>query len=84
MLATTVESTLLSDSTQWTYVNARSSSWVEYQFGIGGREIWLNGNLNVDLQVYEDPDDYYGGVAGTGGFAGSGGFEEGWGGAAGG
>ena len=74
---TTVEATLLTESTQWTFVDAHSSSWVEYQFGIGGREVWLNGNLNVDVQVYENPDEYYGGGlagAGTGGFAGAGGW----------
>jgi hypothetical protein len=68
--ASTVEATLLSSETQWTYVSPHSSSWVEYSFGIGGREIWLNGDLNVGVNVYEDPDDYYGG---TGGF-GMGGF----------
>lgn len=75
--ATTVEATLLSEATQWTYVDAHSSSWVEYQFGIGGREVWLNGNLNVGVQVYENPDEYYGGGlagAGTGGFTGIGGW----------
>lgn len=74
---TTVEATLLSPATQWTYVDAHSSSWVAYQFGIGGREVWLNGNLNVDVQVYENPDEYYGGGlagAGSGGFTGAGGF----------
>jgi hypothetical protein len=69
--ASEVEATLLSGATQWVYVSPRSSSWVDYSFGIGGREIWLNGDLNVGVQVYEDPDEYYGGGfggAGTGGF----------------
>lgn len=68
--ASDVEATLLSGATQWAYVSPRSSSWVDYIFGIGGREIWLNGDLSVGVRVYEDPDEYYGG----GGFGGDGGF----------
>lgn len=30
------------------------------------REVWFNGNLNIDINVYEDPDDYYGGSGGYG------------------
>jgi hypothetical protein len=77
-VATEVEAQLLSGSTQWVWVSANSTSWVEYQFGIGGRELWFNGNLNINLQVYENPDEYfggsYGGDSGTGGSGGSGGW----------
>jgi hypothetical protein len=58
---TAVEANLLSPATQWVFVSPRSTSWVEYQFGIGDRALWFNGNLNIDLQVYEDPSQYYGG-----------------------
>jgi hypothetical protein len=64
---TEVEATLLSNATQWIYVNPHSSSWVSYQFGIGERSLWFNGDLKIDVQVFEDPDDYYGGYGGYGG-----------------
>ena len=64
--ATYVEANLLSPATQWVYVSPRSTSWLEYQFGIGDRALWFNGNLNIDIQVYEDPRQYYGGDAGAG------------------
>jgi hypothetical protein len=72
-VTTAVEATLLSPATQWLYVNARSTSWIEYQFGIGDRALWFNGNLNIDVQVYEDPSQYYGNDAGAGGDSGVGG-----------
>lgn len=63
-----VEAQLLSGNEQWVYVSPRSTSWARYNFGIGGREVWFNGNLNIDINVYEDPNDYYGnGSAGEGG-----------------
>ena len=46
------------------------------EFGLGERSIWMNGELNIDLQVYEDPDDLnggYGGSPGDGGYGGYGG-----------
>lgn len=76
---TPVEATLLSSDTQWVYVNPHQSTTAEYQFGIGGRSIWFNGDLNIQIQVYEDPSELYGvagapdGVAGApGGFGGQG------------
>lgn len=63
-----VEAQLLSPATQWTYVTERSSTWVEYQFGIGGRELWFNGDLNINIRVYEDPSE----IGGFGGFGGTG------------
>jgi hypothetical protein len=57
-----VEAQLLSSSYQWVYVAPHSTSWAEYNFGIGGREVWFNGKLNIGINVYEDPDDYYGGA----------------------
>jgi hypothetical protein len=80
--AEAVEATLLSSSTQWLWVSRQSTSFAEYQFGIGGREMWLNGQLNIGVVVYEDPKELngYGGTGGTGmggyggtGYAGSGG-----------
>ncbi|MET0794032.1 MAG: hypothetical protein ABW061_21100 [Polyangiaceae bacterium] len=53
--AQTVEATLLSGATQWVYVSRQSTSWAEFSFGIGGREIWLNGKLNVGIDVQEAP-----------------------------
>jgi len=68
--AETVEATLLSSEQQWVWISRRSTSWAEYEFGLGERSIWMNGKLNVDIQVYETPDDLdigYGGYGGTGG-----------------
>jgi hypothetical protein len=59
--AVEVEATLLSNATQWIYVNPHQSSWVAYEFGIGQRSLWFNGDLTIDVQVYEDPSQYYGG-----------------------
>lgn len=68
--ATDVEATLLSGNGQWVYVSPRSTSWVEFQFGVGSRELWLNGEVNIGVTVHENPDDYYGGGAGAGNGAG--------------
>jgi len=54
--AQTVEATLLSGATQWVYVSRQSTSWAEYSFGIGGKEIWLNGKLNIGIDVQETPN----------------------------
>ena len=61
-----VEAQLLSPATQWTWVTERSTTWVEYQFGIGGRELWFNGDLNINIRVFEDPSEIYGGFGGSG------------------
>lgn len=45
---------LLSGETQWVWVSPHSTSWVNYQFGIGDRTVWFNGKLNVEIQVYEN------------------------------
>jgi hypothetical protein len=58
--ASEVEATLLSSDTQWVYVNPHSSSWVEYEFGLGGRQLWFNGQLNIEIRVHEDPSELYG------------------------
>ena len=71
--AETVEATLLSSSTQWVWISRRSTSWAEYEFGLGERSIWMNGQLNIDIRVYEDPselDNGYGGYGGYGGLSG--------------
>lgn len=60
-VVTDVEATLLSPATQWVYVAARSSTWLEYQFGLGDRSLWFNGKLTLQIAVYEKPSDLYGG-----------------------
>jgi len=62
----TVEATLLSGISQWVYVSRQSTSWAEYSFGIGGRELWLNGKLNIGIDVQETPPGE-GGAAGAAG-----------------
>ncbi|XXX74896.1 hypothetical protein WMF30_45305 [Sorangium sp. So ce134] len=88
--ATEVEATLLSSETIYVYVSPRSTTWAQYQFGIGDRALWLNGKLNLNIGVYEDPEEYYGGAGGyeaavsvsvgvgtgSGGAGGGGGFIE--------
>jgi hypothetical protein len=75
--AQTVEATLLNSGSQWIYINPHSTSSVSFQFGIGNRKIWLNGNLNIQIDVYDNPGQYYGdedgGAAGYGGYGGTGG-----------
>lgn len=71
-----VEATLLSSQNVYVYVSPHSTSWAQYAFGIGSSELWLNGKVNLNIDVYEDPDDYYGGVGGyepSGGVGGAGG-----------
>lgn len=70
--ATPVEAQLLSGETQWVWISPHSTSWVSYQFGLGDHALWFNGNLNVQINVYEDPSEYYGG--GVGGSTGVGGY----------
>ncbi|WP_437669954.1 hypothetical protein [Sorangium sp. So ce131] len=65
--ATNVEATLLSQETVYIYVSPHSTSWAQYNFGIGDSSLWLNGKLNLDINVYDDPDQYYGGAGGSGG-----------------
>jgi outer membrane murein-binding lipoprotein Lpp len=55
-----VEAQLLSSSYQYLYVSPRNTSWVAFNFGIGGRKLWFNGEAQIAIGVYEDPDDYYG------------------------
>lgn len=79
MGAVAVDATLLSGQTQWVWVSRQTTSFAEFQFGLGGRELWLNGQLNIDIVLHEDPSELnnYGGYGGTGyggsGYAGSGG-----------
>jgi len=51
--AQSVEATLLSGENQWVYISRQNTSYAEYSFGIGGREIWLNGKLNIAIDVQE-------------------------------
>jgi hypothetical protein len=65
-VATPVEATLLNSQYQWVYVYPHSTTWVSYQFGVGDRSIWLNGKVNIGIDVYDNPDQYYGpGVGGS-------------------
>ena len=66
--ASDVQATLLSNDTQWVYVSPHSTSWVTYQFGLGERSIWFNGELNIQVEVYEKPSDLYG-QGGQGGWS---------------
>ncbi|WP_437597960.1 hypothetical protein WMF28_35240 [Sorangium sp. So ce590] len=73
-----VEATLLSSESIYVYVSPHSTTWAQYKFGIGDSALWLNGKLNVSIDVYEHPDEYYGnggegGEGGYGGYGGSGG-----------
>lgn len=72
-----VEATLLWGATQWVSVYRQSTSWAEFRFGIGDREYWLNGKLNIAI-VVEEPYGEAGAagypsfpVAGAAGAAGS-------------
>ena len=73
--AVPVEATLLWGQTQYVYVSRLSTSFAQFQFGLGDREIWLNGNLNIGVVLYEDPSELSGGGgvggAAPGGFGGS-------------
>jgi hypothetical protein len=71
-MASDVEAQLLSSASQWTYVSERSTTWLEYQFGIGDRELWFNGDLNINIRVFENPSEVgsFGGTAVGGSFAG--------------
>jgi hypothetical protein len=72
--AAPVEATLLYGQTQYVYVSRRFTSFAQFQFGLGSREIWLNGELNIGVVLYEDPSEIgYGGSSGAGGFP-AGGF----------
>ncbi len=77
--ATEVEATLLSPSEQWVYVYAHSTSWVEFEFGLGERKLWFNGQLNIELRVRENPSEIYG-TAGQSGYGGDGNSYGGYGG----
>ena len=60
-----VEATLRSAASQWVWINPQSTSWVEYNFGIGGHDYWFNGKLNITISVEEMPGA--GGEGGAGG-----------------
>lgn len=60
-----VEAQLLNGSTQWFWVSPRATSWLSYQFGIGSHELWFNGDVNINIQVFESPEQYYGGAGGS-------------------
>jgi hypothetical protein len=63
-VATQVEAQLISSSQQWGYVSRHSTSWVSFQFGIGDYAVWFNGKLNIQIQVYDNPEQLYGPLVG--------------------
>lgn len=67
-----VEATLLYGGSQWVWVSRRSTSFAEFQFGLGERAIWLNGDLNIGVVLYEDPSELNTGGYTTGGYASAG------------
>jgi hypothetical protein len=69
-VASEVDATLLSGATQQLSVNPHATTWVEYQFGLGERAIWFNGQVNIGVRVYENPSEIYGssGEGNAGGF----------------
>jgi hypothetical protein len=58
--AQTVEATLLNGNSQWVNVTRHQTTLVAFEFGIGERSIWVDGKLHINVNVYEDPDTYYG------------------------
>ncbi len=60
-----VEATLL--SSQRVYVPSRRirRPGPSMRSVSGAARLWLNGKVNLDINVYEDPDDYYGGQGGN-------------------
>ena len=54
-----VEAQLLNGNYQYTWVQPYRTTWVTYQFGIGDEELWFTGQLQIQMEVYEDPEDYY-------------------------
>lgn len=62
------EATLLSGQTQWIYVSRQSTSFAQFEFGLGEKKLWLNGQVNIGVVLHEDPNELnYGGYGGTGG-----------------
>jgi len=83
--AQTVQATLLSSNPQSFYVYRQSSYYALFKFGIGGSEFWLNGKVNIYIEVEEAAGaagvagassgggSSVGGSGGSGGRGGSGG-----------
>jgi hypothetical protein len=69
-VAQTEDAVLLNGDYQWVYVYRHSTSWVSFQFGLGSQELWFNGKVNIQMAVYENPDQYYGGSTGGASWAG--------------
>lgn len=65
-----VDAVLLNGNYQWVWVEPYSTTWVSFQFGVGDEELWFNGQVNLSIDVYEDPDDYYHYYNGEGGYPG--------------
>jgi hypothetical protein len=56
-----VEAQLLNDAYQYAYVQPYQTRWVTYEFGVGDEKLWFTGQVEINMGVYEDPEDYYGG-----------------------
>jgi hypothetical protein len=54
-----VEAVLLSGGYQYIRVRPYRTTWVTYKFGIGDEELWFTGQLEIRMEVYEDPEAYY-------------------------
>jgi hypothetical protein len=55
-----VEAQLLNSNYQYVWIQPYQTMWVTYQFGVGDEVLWFTGQLQIQMEVYEDPDDYYG------------------------
>lgn len=55
-----VEATILNSNYQYIYVTRHQTSTVAFEFGIGDRAIWVNGEIDIRIKPYEDPDRYFG------------------------
>lgn len=56
-----VEAQLISSEYQYAWVQPYQTTWITFQFGVGSEELWFTGQLQLNMEVYEDPEDYYGG-----------------------
>jgi hypothetical protein len=59
--AEVVEAQLLSSSYQYVNIRPYQTAWVNFEFGVGDKELWFTGQVQINMDVYEDPEDYYAG-----------------------
>jgi hypothetical protein len=63
--ATPVEAQLLSSSYTYISIQPHNTTWVSYSFGIGSRKIWFNGEAKIEINIYDEPRQYYGDADGS-------------------